>query len=144
MSNKAEVSNTYRITAKFKKSTYEEEHWFNTVNGKRVELHITTCYRWGSCAINLTDTQKNLILKKDSILLNEYDYEFEEMWDGDSKSIEIQNEDNYSNEEIKEIYKTMYNDEDEDLDEDFMESNGWILDETFHGLSSPCDLELIT
>lgn len=144
MSDKAEVSKTYRITAKYKKSTYEEEHWFNTVKGKRVELHITTCYRGGSCIINLTDTQKNLILKKESILLNEYQYEFEEMWDGDSKSIEIQNIDIYSHEELKEIYKTMYNNEDEDLDEDFMETNGWALDETFHGLSSACDLELIT
>ena len=111
--DKSEIAKEYQISAKYKKATYEEEHWFNNINGKKVELHVTSYYRWGTFTINLTDSQKEQILKKENIVLNDYDYEFGEMWDGDSRDVEIQNEDQYTEEELKNINDTLYEDEDE-------------------------------
>lgn len=132
---------TYKISANYKKSTYEEEHWINTINNKRVDLHVTCYYRWGTFTINLTNSQKDKILKEKSIVLNDYDFELNEMWDGDCRYVEIQNEDTYSEEEIKNINKTLYEDEDEVFDDDFMESNGWYIDKTIYGISCECMLE---
>lgn len=134
---------SYKIAANYKKATYEEEHWINNINGKNVELHVTSYYRWGTFTINLTDSEKEQILKKESIVLNDYDYEFEEMWDGDSRYVEIQNDESYTHEELKKINKTLYEDEDEIFDEDFMEGNGWFIDDTRHGFSCGCSLEPI-
>ena len=134
---------SYKITANYKKATYEEEHWINNINGKKVELHVTSYYRWGTFTINLTDSEKEQILKKERIVLNDYDCEFEEMWDGDSRYVEIQNDESYTHEELKKINETLYEDEDEIFDEDFMEANGWFIDDTHYGFSCGCSLEPI-
>jgi hypothetical protein len=82
-------------------------------------------------------------LKKKSIVLNDYDCELQEMWDGDSLYVEIDNKDNYSKDELKDIYKLIYENEDENYDEEFLENNGWYLDETIYGFSTGCVLESI-
>ena len=99
--NNNEQTKSYKITAKSKKATYEEEHWVNTIDNKEVKLNVTSYYRWGTFTINLTDSEKEEILKKDDIVLNDYDFELEEMWDGDSRCVELQDEDNYSEEQLK-------------------------------------------
>ena len=135
---------SYKITANHKKATYEEEHWLNTIDGKQVKLNVTSYYRWGTFTINLTDSEKEEILKKDEVVLNDYDFELEEMWDGDSRYVELQDEDNYSEEQLKKINQTLYEDEEDEIfDEDFMESNGWYIDDTQYGFSCGCILEPI-
>ena len=139
-----EQTKSYKITACSKKATYEEEHWVNTIDNKEVKLIVTCYYRWGTFTINLTDSEKEEILKKDEVVLNDYDFEFEEMWDGDSRYVELQGEEKYSEEELKAINQTLYEDiDDEIFDEDFMESNGWYIDDTKHGFSCGCILEPI-
>ena len=93
--------NHIKLPRRQKKATYEEEHWFNTINGKKIELMVTNYFRWGTFTINLTNSEKEEILKKDEIVLNDYDFEFEEMQDGDSRYVELQDEDKYSEEELK-------------------------------------------
>ena len=73
-------------------------------------INVTNYYRWGTFTINLTASEKEEILKKDEIVLNDYDFEFEEMWDGDSRYVELQDEDKYSEEELKVINQTLYED----------------------------------
>ena len=68
---------------------------------------VTNYFRWGTFIINLTNSEKEEILKKDEIVLNDYDFEFEEMWDGDSRYVELQDEDKYSEEELKVINQTL-------------------------------------
>jgi hypothetical protein len=144
MMDNNEQTKSYKITACSKKATYEEEHWVNTIDNKEVKLIVTCYYRWGTFTINLTNSEKEEILKKDEIVLNDYNFEFEEMWDGDSRYVELQDEDNYSEAEIKKIYQTLYEDiDDEIFDDDFMESNGWMIDDTRHGFSCGCILEPI-
>lgn len=142
-SPKNDQTKSYKITANYKKSTYEEEYWINTINGKKVELQVTSYYRWGTFTINLTDVEKKEILKKDEVVLNDYDFELEEMWDGDSRYVELLNEDTYTGEELKEINQTLYEDEDEIFDEEHMENNGWYIDDTHYGFSCGCILEPI-
>ena len=46
----------YKIGAKYKKASYEEEHWANRLsNGKQVKLLVTKYYRWGVFNISLTE-----------------------------------------------------------------------------------------
>ena len=135
---------SYKISANSKKSTYETEQWTNKIDDKLVELLVTKYYRWGIFTINLTEKQKKEILKKDSIILNGYDYEFQEIWDGDSLYVEIENKEQYSEEELTKINNTIYEGGREIYDEDFMENNGWCLDDTIYGFSCGCVLEPIS
>lgn len=143
----------YRISAEYKKSTYQTEQWYNYLkNGKRVLFEITTYFRWGNFEIELNDKEKEEILKKDSIVLNDYCCSCEEMWDGCDRYEEIVNEDKYNEEEKKEIHRLLYcDDEDEEnnynseeeycIDEDLLESNGWSMDDTIYGINCTCVLE---
>jgi hypothetical protein len=151
-----EQTRLYRISAEYKKATYETEQWINFLkNGKRVRFEITTYFRWGNFEIELTDKEKEELLKKDHIILNDYCCSCEEMWDGCDRYEEIDNKDSYSAEELKEIYKLIYYDDEDDdeddyeydsdeennIDEDLLEKNGWSMDDTIYGLSCKCVLE---
>jgi len=69
----AEKIHIYNITADYKKTTYQLEHWTNVLsNGKHVTLLVYTYFYWGTFEIELTDKEKEDILKKDEIVLNDY------------------------------------------------------------------------
>lgn len=144
----------YRICAEYKKSTYQTEQWNNLLkNGKKVRFEVTTYFRWGNFEIELNNKEKEEILKKESIVLNDYCCSCEELWDGSHRYEEIVNEDNYTEEEKKEIHKLIYYDDDDDneydsdedycLDEDILEKNDWSMDDTIYGINSTCVLENI-
>ena len=69
-----------------------------------------------------------------------------ELWDGCNRYEEILNQDKYSEEELKEIHRLLYFDEEEPEDydpdcdncinEDLLEGNGWFMDNTIYGISS--------
>ena len=145
----------YQIMADYKKSTYETEHWTNQLsNGKIVTFLVTNIFRWGTFEIELTDKEKEEILKKDTIVLNEYSVSCQELWDGWLDGEEIQNRDNYTEEELDEIEKLIYwhkdyydeydDGETYDYNEDILELNGWELDDTIYGFDTKCELELIS
>lgn len=148
---------TYKISANYKKSTYQEEHWVNKLkNGKFVTLYVTTFFRWGTFEISLTDQGKKEILEKDDIILNNYHCCMEEMWDGCDRYIELQEKDTYSPEEIKEINRLIYCEDDknsdsdyeydsenDDFQEDILDANGWDLDDTIYGFTTGCELEIV-
>lgn len=105
----------------------------------------------GNFTIELTEKQKEEILEKDYILLNDYDYELEEMWDGGCDFwIDIENEKDYSKEELEEINQLIYHwkgpipeyeDEDDDgYSYEKLESNGWFEDDCEITISSKCEL----
>ena len=144
---------TYKISANYKKSTYQEEHWVNKLkNGRYVTIYVTTFFRWGTFEITLTDQEKKEILKKEEIILNNYVCAMEEMWDGCDRYIEIQEKDTYSSEEIKEIHRLMYcediknsdyeyDSDNDEFQEDILDTNGWDLDDTIYGFTTGCILE---
>ena len=132
------------IEPKVKKSTFSNEYWTNNVNGKSVTIIVTIMWRWGEFSITITEDQKKKIENSDKLLLSDYEYEFISMDDGCERFIEIQNEDTFSKQELDKIYKTMYEDTDEELyDELFMEENGWDLADTTYEINGGVDFKKV-
>lgn len=146
-----EETKLYKISPEYKKSVYQTEQWTNQLsNGKKVVLEITTYFRYGDFEVELTEKEKDEILKKDDIILNDYNASCNELWDGCDLYQEIPNEDKLSEEEKREMHRLMYKDEDEPdsydgdcddhVNEDILEANGWSMDDTTYGIS--CRVEL--
>ena len=100
----------YIIKPTYKKSALEEQYWVNTLaNGKSVSVKVNNVYRWGEFYIDLTDEEKEAILKMEIINLSEYEHELIEMWDGGCDFwIDIVNEEDFSEEELEEIEGLLY------------------------------------
>lgn len=146
----------YHLTADYKKCTYQTEQWNNTLsNGKHVRFEITNYFYWGTFEIELTDKEKEEILKKDSIILNDYaGVSVESLDSGCDYSDEICNKDSYTSDELKEIHRLLYLDRyhhthytsdcDDDVDIDILELNNWTMDDTIYGIDTGCKLECIS
>ena len=133
---------TYIVKPKYKKSSFSNEYWTNFINNKPVTVLVTVQWRWSSFSINLNDEEKKKVEESEHLLLSDYDYEFIETDDGCDRFIEIQNEINYTTEELNLIYKSLYEDIDEEyFDETFMEENGWDLSDTTYEISGGVELE---
>ena len=133
---------TYTVKPKYKKSSLSNEYWTNIINDKFVTLIVSVQWRWSSFTINLNDDEKKKVEESDHLLLSDYDYEFIETDDGCERFIEIKDENDYSEEELKLIYESMYEDiEEEYFDETYMEENGWDLSGTEYEISGGVDLE---
>ena len=150
-----EGAQLYKISPEYKKSVYQTEEWTNNLNnGKKVTIEITTYFRYGNFEIEITEKEKNDILQKDSIILNNYSASCNELWDGCDLYQEIKNEDKLSDEEKRELHELLYRDKDDiesyDLDcddyvnEDILEANGWSMDDTTYGITCKCELTKIS
>jgi len=132
---------TYIVKPKYKKSTLSNEYWTNIINDKLVTLIVSIQWRWSSFTINLNNEEKKKVEESDHLLLSEYDYDFIETDDGCERFIEIKDENNYSKGELNLIYKSMYEDlEEEYYDETYMEENGWDLSDTTYEISGGVEL----
>ena len=134
---------TYTVEPKYKKSSTSNEYWTNIINDKLVvTLIVSVQWRWSSFTIYLNDDEKKKVEESDHLLLSDYDYEFIETDDGCERFIEIKDEDDYSEGDLKLIYESMYEDiEEEYFDETYMEENGWDLSGTEYEISGGVDLE---
>jgi len=148
----SEERTRYLIEPEYKKSACEEQIWNNTLkNGKPVSVKVGNVYRWGSFYIELTEREKEELLKKDQVLLNDYeDFELIEMWDGGCDFwVNIVDEDDFTEEELEEINALLYSTEDdadeddECYDEEKMEINGWYETDCEYTLSSPYKLDKV-
>ncbi len=164
---------TYHLTADYKNSTYQTEQWNNTLsNGKSVCFEITRFFYWGTFEIELTDKQKEEILKKNSIILNDYGVSVESLENCCDYSSVICNEMSFTPEELKEIDRLLYFDPEDNKDtrtkgfkgflydqmlctefpgqsetgpcENVLEKNGWSIDNTIYGIYTGCKLEYIS
>jgi len=132
---------TYIVKPKYKKSSFSNEYWTNFINNKPVTVVVTIQWRWSSFSINLTDEQKKQVEESDQLLLSDYDYDFIETDDGCDRFINIQNEMNYTANELRMIYQSMYEDIDELIfDETYMEENGWDISDTTYEISGGVEL----
>ena len=132
---------TYIVKPKYKKSSFSNEYWTNFINNKPVTVLVTVQWRWSSFSINLNDEQKKQVEESEHLLLSDYDYDFIETDDGCERFIEIKDENNYSEGELKLIYESMYEDiEEEYFDETYMEENGWDISDTTYEISGGVEL----
>ena len=147
--------NTYHLTADYKKSTYQTEQWNNVLsNGKHVRFEVTNYFYWGTFEIELTDKEKEEILKKKSIIINDYaGVSVESLDDGCDCCDEICNKESFTPDDLKEIHRLLYLDTDDeksytvecnDIDESVLEQNGWSMDDTIYGIDTGCELECIS
>ena len=138
------MSKAYIVKPKYKKSSFSNEYWINTINNKSVTLKITIQWRWSSFNINLNEEEKKKIEDSDDLLLSDYDYDFIETDDGCERFIEIVDEEKYTKKEITLIYESMYEDIDEEIfDENFMEENGWNLSDTTYEITGGVEFTLL-
>ena len=132
---------TYIVKPKYKKSSLSNEYWKNIINDKVITLIVSVQWRWSSFSINLNEEEKKEVEESDHLLLSDYDYDFIETDDGCERFIEIKDENNYSEGELNLIYKSMYEDlEEEYFDETYMEENGWDLSDTTYEISGGVEL----
>ena len=135
------MSKAYIVKPKYKKSTISNEYWTNMINNKPVTVIVSVQWRWSSFTINLNDEEKEKVEKSGHLLLSDYDYEFIETDDGCDRFIDIKDEKKYSEDELNLIYKSMYEDLDEEYyDENYMEDNGWDLSDTTYEISDGVEL----
>jgi hypothetical protein len=122
-------------------------------NGKHVRFEVTNYFYWGTFEIELTDKEKEEILKKDSIILNDYSVSCPELDSGCDQYEDIENEESYTEEELLEINSLIYrpiddedydSDKEDSLDTSVLEQNGWSMDDTIYGMDTGCELELIS
>ena len=158
----SEERTRYLIEPEYKKSACEEQIWNNTLkNGNPVSVKVGNVYRWGSFYIELTEREKEELLKKDQVLLNDYeDFELLEMWDGGCDFwVNIVDEDDFTEEELEEINTLLYStpedgglgspQEDGGLgacpqyDEEKMEINGWHETDCEYTLFGPYKLDKV-
>ena len=147
-----ETTKMYHLSANYKKSTYQTEQWKNILsNGKHVTFEITRYFYWGTFELELTDKEKKEILKKDSIILNDYAGVSVESLDSECDySHDIYNKQGFTPEELKEIHrlvfldpddKESYDSERDEVDENILQKNGWSMDDTIYGMDTGCELE---
>jgi len=113
----------------------ETQCWHRTLkSGKTVIIKVSTTYRCFKIEIELTDAEKEKILKMDTIPLDKYSFIPDEM-EGCDVDSEILGEDDFTEEEIKEIGQ-------DDLDLDFLDDDWTSSDDTSFELLCGCDLTL--
>jgi len=136
------MKKTYIVKPKYKKSSLSNEYWTNIINDKQVTLIVSVQWRWSSFNINLNDEEKVIVEECEHLLLSDYDYDFIETDDGCERFIEIKDENNYTEKDLNLIYKSIYEDlEEEYYDETYMEENGWDLSDTTYEITGGVELE---
>ena len=140
----------YRVTPIDKSSVYATEHWTNQLsNGKIVTVLYTLQFDDGVFHFEITDEEKDQLLQKDHIIVNDWNASTEEIHMGWGYEHKIQKEESYTAEEVEEIHNSMYvcngyDNEDNDFNQDIMEENGWSMEETIYEIYSKCAFECIS
>jgi hypothetical protein len=104
---------------------------------KLVNIRVVTLFRWGCFTIALNKNEKEKIMSQEEVIINDYEYELNEMDDTCSMDMYIDDEENLSQAEKEEIDKTT-----EELNEDKLEEEGWNNIDTRYIMYAPIQLEL--
>jgi len=146
----------YIINPECKKSFIETAHYTKVISTQKlVTILYTTVWRNGSATILLNPVEKSDMLDAEGICLTEYQYEFRESTDSCDVYVDLQDEHDYTEDEVKEILESACEPvDDADADEDgpaeltimdcdpyIMENEGgWTLDETHYYIEGKCTL----
>ena len=148
-----EESKYYELKPSHKKSIYQIKQWNNILsNGKNVQYNITRYFKWATFDLELTDTEKNNLLKSKDIIVNNWPGAFcNELWGCCDYFEELVNKEKYTQEEIKEIHKLLHQeigkvdccetDCEDAIDEELLDDNGWSIGDIIYGIVGGCKLE---
>ena len=146
----------YIISPECKKSFIETAHYAKVISTQKlVTILYTTVWRNGSATVWLNPVEKIDMLETEGICLTEYQHEFRESTDSCDVYVDLQDEHDYTEDEVNEILESACEPiDDADVDEDgpaeltimdcdpyIMENEGeWILDETHYYIEGKCIL----
>ena len=133
------MSKRYTIKPSRNKITFTKESW-TKIFEKEVRVNITIMWRSSIFHLILTEDEKNKIEGLDGIELSDYDYEIHDIYDPCELFVEIENEEEYTDEQLKEIKSTIY-DEDDTYRESTMEMNGWNDEDTIYSIKGDFTIE---
>ena len=109
----------YIAIPKYKSSFLEVGEYTKTLStGKDATIQYTTVWRWGECCIEITKEQRKNIIRMDDVCLEDYGCEFIESHDGWFDGVKLENKDDYTQEEMREIVKSMNPGDESDSDDD--------------------------
>ena len=150
--------NEYIISPECKKSFIETAHYTKIISTQKlVTIRYTTVWRNGSATIWLNPLEKSDILEMEGICLTEYQHEFRESTDSCDVYVDLQDEHDYTEDEVNEILDSAceQNEVDDNADDEYvpieltimdcdpyiMENEGrWTLDETHYYIEGKCIL----
>jgi len=146
----------YIISPECKKSFIETAHYTKVISTQKlVTIIYTTVWRNGSATIWLNPVEKSDVLEMEGIYLTEYQHEFRESTDTCDVYVDLQDEHDYTEDEVNEILDSACEPNDDaddgedgpaeltimDCDPYIMENKGgWILDETHYYIEGKCIL----
>ena len=139
----------YSLMPKEDGDIYETEIWSAKLfNGREIILHITTGYE--ECDIRVEfdedESEKINLMQKTYITLNDYSAHIRSLSTPHYYDIRI-NESDFNEDEIREINKLIYDDDEHDfrsrdvIDTFDMEDRYWILDDTIYEIMGSCVLK---
>ena len=129
----------YTITPKLTKSMYDEESQLNTLkNEKKINIIVVSYQRWGEFGIDLSPSEYDEVTSSDTIIVSDYDYEFYSSHDCKRREIIVENENEFTKEELKEINNVIENNGYLDT---VLSDNGWISGDVSYTITDGCDLE---
>ena len=146
---KTEQVREYKITAAEHGDTCVVEYWRNVLSsGREVVAKVYQLFEEGEFTIELTDAEKECILKLGKIELNDYSGVCcNEIRSGELMNIEIDGSIEYNESEYAEIHTLFwcdqYGDEYDDHDEERMIENQWTLLDTKYRFNYGCILDNI-
>jgi len=136
-------SKRYSLEPTLSKSSYEEEKFTKSFFGKDVEINVISFYRWSEFEITLNDKEKEDILKKDEINLDDYEIEFISSNDCFKIDWDIVNEDQYNDKEIEIISIDVIGSDDDEESLYQLDERGWSPGDVNYGLTCGCQLQEI-
>jgi len=134
---------TYLVEPKRNKRVMTKEYFNNhDIHTDSVRVIVSILWRWGSFSLELSDDEYADIKDSQEIIISDYDYYFNDLYDVCDIFIEIENEESYSEEELKKINKSIYESDEFSFNEDYMNLNGWISDDTEYIITEGCKFTL--
>ena len=132
----------YIAIPKYKGCFEEVGHYTKQLStGKIATLKYTTGWRWGECIVEITEKERRDIIQSDEVCLSNYDLEFSESTDGCGADYELDNKDNYTKKEMREIVESMAPGEEEEEEEEEEEASEAVEDEDEEELSMEEELK---
>ena len=147
-----DTTNSYTITAARCDNTYSIERWQNVISsGKSVIILVSYVYRDGEFTIELTNTEKDSIIKLDEIHLSNYSNVCcERLREESLQGVDIESEEQFTETELNEINALVYvrtgdgeeydNTKCYDTNAELLDANCWLLNDTLYGFTCNCEL----
>lgn len=108
--------NKYKIIPQGSNSIYEEEIWKGTLfNGRTIIISIVNIYESGYFIMDLSNNDLKTILKRDNIVLNDYNLLNHYLENKSGYFTLLRNMSHYNESEINEINKLIYDNKNKDI-----------------------------